>query len=134
MKIYFLAPADGDDWLSPNEVADRFRDVFARVDVNAEAAQMQGSEFLAKYRRLREAGLGDSQSTSIDELEERWAGALLIAVGVDDDAKVCFRTTALNEYRLELVFGPDVSGRKHRPVAKQAATALCYVLQSTDGD
>ena len=134
MKVYFLAPPNGENWLSPNDVADRFRDAFARVDVSAEAAQKQGAELLAKYRLLLESGLGNSQSTSIDELEKRWTDALSIAVVIDDDAEEWFRTIACFNHRLQLYFGPSVSGRKRRSIAQRAATALGYVLQSIDGD
>lgn len=134
MKFYFLAPPNAGNWHSPNDVADRFRDAFARVSVSAEAAQKQGAELLAKYRLLLESGLGDSQSISIDELEKRWTNALSIAVVIDDDQEEWFRIIACYNHRLELYFGPSVSGRKHRSLAQRAATALGYVLQSVDGD
>ena len=134
MKFYFLAPPNGGNWHSPNDVADRFRDAFSRVSVSAEAAQKQGAELLAKYRLLLESGQGNSQSTSIEELEKPWTDALSITVVIDDDSEEWFRTMACYHHRLELYFGPSVSGRKHRSLAQRAATALGYVLQSIDGD
>lgn len=134
MKFYYLAPHNGDDWLSPSEVADRFRAEFASVDVSAEAARKQGDELLAKYRLLLKSGLGSSQSTPVEELKKRWANALSIAVVIDDDAEGWFRTIACNDHWLELFFSPSVSRRKHRSLAQRAATALGYVLQSHDSD
>lgn len=134
MKLYFLAPPDGRNWLAPNVVAEQFRHAFALVTVNAESARKVGNELLAKYRLLFEAGLGNYQSTSIEELEKRWMDALSIAVVIDEDAEEWFSTIACWTYRLELHFGPSVSVRKHRSLAQRAAKALGYSVQSADGD
>jgi hypothetical protein len=134
MKIYFLTPSDGDDWLSPEEVAERLRASFAHVDVSAEAARKQGGELISKYRTLVQAGLGSANSTSLEELDRRWSGALSVVAWVDDDRAEWFSTVACKGYRLELVFGPAVSGRKRRSLADKAARALSYLVNSVDGD
>jgi hypothetical protein len=134
MKSYFLTPSDGDDWLSPEEVAERLRASFAHVDVSAEAARKQGDELIRKYRTLVQAGLGNANSTSVEELERRWSGALSVVASVHDDGAEWFRTVACNGYRLELIFGPAVSGRKHRSLADKIARALGYLVNSVDGD
>ena len=134
MKSYFLTPSDGNDWLSPEEVAKRLRTSFARVDASAEEARKQGDELIRKYKTLVQAGLGNANSTSVEELELRWSGALSVVASVDDDGAECFRAFACNGYRLELIFGPTVSGRKHRSLADKTANALGYLVNSVDGD
>jgi hypothetical protein len=134
MKIYFLIPSDGDDWLSPEEVAERLRGSFAHVYVSAEVARKQGDELIRRYRMLMQSGLGNANSTSIEELQRRWCGAISVEAKIDDDSAEWFRTFACNGYRLELIFDPAVSGRKQRSLADKAARALGYLVDSTDGD
>ncbi|WP_145219770.1 hypothetical protein [Planctomycetes bacterium TBK1r] len=134
MKIHYLHPLDDESWLVPEEVVTRFRAEFPQIAVDANAAREQGAMVLRKYRALLDAGFGNADSLSIDELEDRWRGALAIRVMTDEDGDESFQTVACNRDRLRLDFGHSVNGRRQKPIAVRAAKALGYDVQSLDGD
>jgi L-amino acid N-acyltransferase YncA len=134
MKVYWLAPPEGSPWLAPEQVVARWRSSFPRVRSDAAAAQERGRQFLARYRALLDAGLGDRGSTPLEAVERQWSGALLVEVWADEEGGGRFQTVAFTEYRLELEFGRGVPGRSRRSLASRAARALGYVVASVDGD
>ncbi|HEY1859308.1 MAG TPA: hypothetical protein VGG61_03085, partial [Gemmataceae bacterium] len=72
MKVYWLSPPDGQPWLSPQEVVQRWSAAFPRVAADAEAARVRGERYLAKYRELLAAGQGRNP-TPLEEVERQWA-------------------------------------------------------------
>lgn len=134
MKLYRLSAGDDSSWLRPADVAARLSDAFPRVVSDASIAKELGKQFIAQYRKLREAGLGDNSSVPIETIEQRWSGALHIEIWIDEKGEGRFSTLAKNETYLELAFAPDISRRQHRSLANQAANSLGYSIESVDND
>jgi hypothetical protein len=134
MKVYWLTPADGKSWLTPDEVVARLQSHFPRARSDAAAAQERGRRFLGRYRALLASGLGVSNSTPLESVERRWSGALLVEVCADAEGVARFQTVAYIDYRLELEFGRGVPARSRRALANQTARALGYALKAIDGD
>jgi hypothetical protein len=134
MKVYWLKPSEGQRWLTPEEVVARLQSSFPRVRFSAEAAQERGKKFLAKYRALLTANPNHVNPTPLNVVEHQWSGALLVEVWADPEGVARFQTIAFTEHRLELEFGAGVPPRNRRALAKDAAQALGYTLETVDGD
>src|SRR6516162_7461955 len=111
MKVYWLSPADGQSWLSPPEVVERWRECFPRVAADADAARARGERFMRKYRELEAAGVG-RDPTPVDVMERRWSGALLVEVWADADGAARFGALVCTDYCLQLEFGRGVPPRR----------------------
>ena len=133
MKLFWLSPADGQAWLSPQQVVERWSEAFARVTADADAARPLGERFLARYRALLAAGQGHNP-TPLEVVERQWAGALVVEVWIDAAAPPAFRVVVCTDHRLELQFGRGVPPRKRRGLATAAAKALGYRVETVDGD
>lgn len=116
----------------PLDVAACFEEEFAVVDVSEEAGERRADESIAEFRALLQR---DGQETSAEmeaQLRQAWRGALSIAVVVDEEATLWFRTTALHEKPLSLTFQPFSPEERQRKVARRAAEALGYSLQAVE--
>jgi hypothetical protein len=133
MKVYWLSPPDGQPWLSPQEVVERWRAAFPRVAADAVAAGALAEQFIGKYRELLAAGRGHNP-TPLEEVERRWSGALVVEVEPDAESAASFRAVVYTRYHLALEFGRNVSPRSRRGLAVAAARALGYRVQAVDGD
>ena len=130
MKTFRLYPCDGANWHSPWDVAAHFETEFFSVSVSEEAGQMRADEAIADFRKVWEPEDEGEFRPVETQLRSAWQAALSIAVVVDEDAKLWFRTTALHRQPLALLFQP-FSPEKHQwMVAKRAAQALGYSLQA----
>lgn len=129
MKTFRLYPRSGSPWLSPWDVAAHFESEFFSVSVSEEAGEMRIDEAIADFRKLWEPDDGREFRRVETQLRLAWRGALSIAVVVDEDGKLWFRTTALHRQPLALLFQPFSSENLQRLVAKRAAQTLGYSLQ-----
>ena len=119
-------------WLRPWEVAERLETEFAFVDVSEEAGQMRADESIDEFRMLLKRSEQESSPEMESELREAWRGALSIAVVVDAEATLWFRTTASFEKPLELMFQPHSPEDKQKTVARRVGEALGYSIQAID--
>ncbi len=134
MKVYWLSPPAGQPWLTPEQVVCLWQASFPQVRWDFEAAQERGRRFIAQYRALIAAGLGDANSTPLEAVERWWSGSLLVEVWADTDGVARFQAIIYTEHRLELEFGRGVPARARRALANDAAQALGYTVETVDGD
>lgn len=132
MKTFRLYPRNGSPWLNPWDVAESLESEFFSVSVSEEAGQWRADEVIEDFRKFWEADEEREFRRVETQLRLAWHGALSIAVVVDEDGKLWFRTTALYQQPLPLLFQPFSRGKHQWIAANRAAQALGYSLQAID--
>ena len=116
MACYALGPDDGESWLTPDEVVERLRAVFARVDSDAREGIAYACLVLTRMKEMR------APQPVIDHLEQRYEDS--IAVALSDGG-------ADSEHRLGFVVMPEESIKIYTepqllPLVKRCMAALGY--------
>jgi hypothetical protein len=133
MAVYWLSAAEGNAWLSPEDVVNRLRAAFDHVLVDRDAGQALAQQFLAKYRKLEEAGLGVN-AIPLREVERQWSVTLLVQAWDDSGPTARFQTVVRVDHYLQLHFAPKTASVRKRRTIKKVADALGYRAVPIDAD